>query len=179
MKRREDLVNERVRAILIVVLLSLLASLPYSLNRAEPPKESGYYVQVVKDDRTMGVLPFPSENEVRSFLSRLGLKGEDGIERGLKVVLSDGDARLEAMDGRESILFDIPIDINVADVEDLTALPGIGWKLARRIVDRRGREGPFCSIDDLIDVRGIGRRKIERIRRFITVKPREGCDGSR
>ena len=49
-----------------------------------------------------------------------------------------------------------PVNLNVATVADLDALPGIGPVLAQRIVDHRARQGRFGSVDQLNDVAGIG-----------------------
>jgi competence protein ComEA len=48
------------------------------------------------------------------------------------------------------------VDLNTATAAELDALPGIGPVLAQRIVDHRGRHGPFRSVDQLDDVAGIG-----------------------
>ncbi|MFQ3611913.1 MAG: helix-hairpin-helix domain-containing protein [Fimbriimonadales bacterium] len=63
-----------------------------------------------------------------------------------------------------------PININRASAEELEALPGIGATLARRIVEHRQQNGPFQSVDDLLEVRGIGSKKMEDIRPLITVR---------
>ena len=49
-----------------------------------------------------------------------------------------------------------PVDLNAATAAELDALPGIGPVLAQRIVDHRGRHGPFRTVDQLDDVPGIG-----------------------
>ena len=56
------------------------------------------------------------------------------------------------------------VDINIADAASLESLPGIGPSLAAAIVEHRRRHGPFASVDDLIDVSGIGPVKLEQIR---------------
>ncbi len=56
------------------------------------------------------------------------------------------------------------IDINRADWSDLLVLPGIGESLARRIVDSRSTEGPFLDHDDLTRVRGIGPKKLAKVK---------------
>ena len=61
------------------------------------------------------------------------------------------------------------VDINIADADALEALPGIGPSLASAIVEHRGRNGPFASVDELIEVSGIGPVKLEQIRPSATV----------
>lgn len=60
------------------------------------------------------------------------------------------------------------IDINTASAAELDALPGIGLKLSQRIVDERARQ-LFKSVDDLVRVRGIGKKTVEKLRPFATV----------
>lgn len=61
------------------------------------------------------------------------------------------------------------IDVNAADVEKLIELPGIGRAIAQRIVDYRKEHGPFKSVDELLNVRGIGERMLEKLRDRLTV----------
>lgn len=61
------------------------------------------------------------------------------------------------------------ININTATAEDLTLLPGIGNTLAERIVAYRQTHGQFASIDELVNVKGIGTETLSRLSQFITV----------
>ena len=56
------------------------------------------------------------------------------------------------------------VDINTATAAELETLPGIGPSLAAAIVEHRRRSGPFRSVDELIQVAGIGPVKLEQIR---------------
>lgn len=60
------------------------------------------------------------------------------------------------------------IDINTADAETLTLLPGIGGTLAGRIVSYRTENGPFSDISELMRVSGIGEGKFADVREYIT-----------
>lgn len=64
----------------------------------------------------------------------------------------------------------LQMDINVATVEELVLLPGIGRATARKIIDYRNRFGLFSTPEDIMKVKGIGRRKYHNIRESITVK---------
>ncbi len=60
-----------------------------------------------------------------------------------------------------------PIDLNKAPMHDLLELPGIGEKLGERIVQYRKDHGPFQSIEDLRKVKGIGKKRMERLRPLV------------
>jgi competence ComEA-like helix-hairpin-helix protein len=66
---------------------------------------------------------------------------------------------------------DEPLDLNTATVEQLQRLPGIGPKTAAAIVRFREKSGPFRRVEDLLAVRGITRKKLEKIAPRVTVKP--------
>jgi len=61
------------------------------------------------------------------------------------------------------------VDLNTASATELEDLPGIGPATAEAIIDHRQRNGPFTSVDDLLDVRGIGDAKLEQLRDRVTV----------
>ena len=61
------------------------------------------------------------------------------------------------------------VDINTAGVEELSTLPGIGEGLAGRIVHYREANGAFESVEALTEVSGIGEKKLEELRDYITV----------
>jgi len=56
------------------------------------------------------------------------------------------------------------LDLNRADRASLEKLPGIGAVLAGRILDLRRKKGRFKNIDELLEVRGIGEKKLKAIR---------------
>jgi competence protein ComEA len=62
-----------------------------------------------------------------------------------------------------------PVNINTASETDLETLDGVGPVTAAAIIQYRTQHGPFRSIEDLVDVSGIGPATLEQLRPFITV----------
>lgn len=61
------------------------------------------------------------------------------------------------------------VNINRASVTELDALPGVGPSTAQAIVDYRSANGPFGSVEDLLNVKGIGPAKFEAMRKLVGV----------
>ena len=59
------------------------------------------------------------------------------------------------------------IDVNKASAEDFARLPGIGPKLAERVVTFRKKHGPFRRVEDLLAIQGIGYGKWKAIRPYL------------
>ena len=62
------------------------------------------------------------------------------------------------------------ININTADSETLQKLTGIGPTYAQRIIDYRNEAGPFKTVDELLKIKGIGKKRLEKIKPFIKLK---------
>ncbi|MBW1809199.1 MAG: ComEA family DNA-binding protein [Deltaproteobacteria bacterium] len=71
------------------------------------------------------------------------------------------------MPGKHRVLFNLRIPINQANVHDLEAIPGIGPALALRIVNARAAMGGFNSLDDLDEVKGIGPKKLAKLKEYL------------
>jgi len=61
------------------------------------------------------------------------------------------------------------VNINTATVKELQAIRGIGQTKAEAIIKYRKKEGPFKSVKDLVKVKGIGKKTVEKIKDEITV----------
>jgi comEA protein len=66
------------------------------------------------------------------------------------------------------------IDLNTANEEELQIVPGIGPKTAETIIKYRETFGPFGDIDELIEVPGIGEKKLEKFKEHLTVAAEDG-----
>lgn len=61
------------------------------------------------------------------------------------------------------------VALNHASASELEGLPGVGPVLAQRIIDHRERHGPFETVEDLLDVPGIGEAKLAALRDYVAV----------
>jgi competence protein ComEA len=62
-----------------------------------------------------------------------------------------------------------PVNLNTATAEDLQQVPGIGPATAEKILQMRKSYGAFKSVDDLLAIRGIGAKRLEKMRKYLTV----------
>lgn len=62
-----------------------------------------------------------------------------------------------------------PINLNTASALELQQVPGIGPATADKILKMRKSYGPFKSVDDLRAIKGIGPKRIEKMRKYLTV----------
>ncbi|MBE0617117.1 MAG: helix-hairpin-helix domain-containing protein [Proteobacteria bacterium] len=63
-----------------------------------------------------------------------------------------------------------PVNLNTATVDQLGSLPGVGEVIAKAIVEFRQMNGPFKKLDDLLQVKGIGEKKLEAIRPLVSLE---------
>lgn len=66
-----------------------------------------------------------------------------------------------------------PIDLNRASAADLQTIPGIGESLAQRIIDHRTSSGPFQSVEELRQVKGIGAQTLAGMRTHVKASTAE------
>jgi competence protein ComEA len=61
------------------------------------------------------------------------------------------------------------INVNTATAEQFSTLPGVGPKLAARIVEQRQKAGSFKTVQELLNVKGIGEKNFEKIQGYLTL----------
>jgi competence protein ComEA len=61
------------------------------------------------------------------------------------------------------------VNINTATAEQLQTLPGIGPALAKAIIDHRTKNGKFGKIEELINVKGVGQKKFQKMKDRLVV----------
>jgi len=144
------------------------------------------FVEVTGPVAHPGVYSFPRPPALREVWARAGAVGtapdpDKTIADGSRVeVAPDGGYGVSAMSGAKLLTLGLPLDLNRATAEDLDAIPGLGPALAQRIIDYRQAHGPFKTIDDLMEVSGIGRKKLEKIKPYLIISKEHGtADGRR
>jgi len=60
------------------------------------------------------------------------------------------------------------VNINTASAHQFTVLPGVGEKLAARIVEYRQKAGGFKNVQELMNVKGIGEKNLAKIQAYLT-----------
>jgi len=103
--------------------------------------------------------------------SNSGKSTNNGGVSGIAVTKDSGGAVVgeNASSSENSKTANSKININTATVEELDSLPGIGPAIAAKIVAYREQNGKFKSIEDIMNVSGIGQSKFNNIKDFITV----------
>ena len=139
-----------------------------------PPPEPRIAVHVAGEVVTPGVVLLPSGSRVvdavraaggatwRAALSSLNLAAE--LVDGGQVLVPSVGAPPGSVAVDEGV-----VAVNHADAGELVSLPGVGPVLAARIVAHRSQHGHFSTVEDLLDVSGIGEAILERLRPHVRV----------
>ena len=113
---------------------------------------------------------------VEGSTSRLECRGEHylkrcpGLQPGDRVAFTGENCLLErgAMDASMKLVASLQLDINQASAEDLMLIRGIGPRLSRAIVAYREEFGPLATVNELSAVRGIGKKRLGGLRKYLT-----------
>ncbi|MBW2636628.1 MAG: ComEA family DNA-binding protein [Deltaproteobacteria bacterium] len=141
-------------------------------------KSGSLVVELSGDTDSNGIYYLPEGTKLSGLVAKAGIKNAEALEKkGLdqslstsdKIVIGGSSVGIEKMDAPTRLALDIPLDVNEATVEDLILIPGIGLKTATTIVELRKKMGGLHHIDDLKGARGLGKKKFERIKKYLTV----------
>jgi competence protein ComEA len=149
----------------------------FGLAPAAPPARSLHpvFVEVTGNIPRPGVYSFPEPPTLAAVLAQAGggkpkEPGETKLPSGARVeVAKEGQCRLGRMSGPQLLTLGLALNLNNATAADLDALPGIGPVIAKRIITFRQAHGPFKKIDDLLEVSGIGPKKLEKIKPYLVL----------
>ena len=158
--------NNITRCLFLFILFAVIsrpASMQYAL---EGFKTREIQVELKGEVDNPGIYVLDVYSTVDDLLKTAQLTEEadlSGINR--TVMLRDQDVVVIPSINREPL----QVSINTADVEQLMLVPNIGKVTAESIIAYRNENGLFQSIDDLVRVKGIGAKTLEKIRKYLTL----------
>ena len=141
-------------------------------------------IELVGQIPNPGIYSFPREPTVEQVLLKAG-----GIERikisnshilnntlgaGSKIVAVRNTKNmltieLARMEPEKCIVFSIRLNLNEVEERHLTLIPGIGPRLAQRIIHYRSKNAGFRNMEELMEVRGIGEKKLRNLERYLII----------
>jgi competence ComEA-like helix-hairpin-helix protein len=127
---------------------------------------------------TDGVYFLPDRMTIATMLKIVGMEGKIEPAHGslfadtaYTICQEDGLLRIGAMPTVRRLALGMPIDLNRATAEELSQVPGIGERLAVQIVQLRRLRRQFESLTDLTAVQGIKEKKLNNLKKYLTVRP--------
>lgn len=119
--------------------------------------------------------PFPVEI-IQKDISRLECQAGSlrsvcrGLEPGDLAAFSEENCVVHkgTMQASMRLAASLKLDINRVEARDLGLINGIGPSLSQAIVDYRENQGPLTTLDDLLKVRGIGKKRLNGLRKYLT-----------
>ncbi len=166
--------------LVLIFLLSgvLLARFIFSKNDGKTisVKRGPYIYELREQVKVPGFYSFYEEQTLEQLINACG-SSADGIESselnktiksGTRIILTD-KIKIESLDASARINFFLPIDINRATIEDFMLIPGVGEKTAQSIVYYREKNKGIKDLQDLLNIRGIGEKKLNRILPYVSI----------
>lgn len=179
--------DERAKGYLLLLLLVSLLYLLRSVGDRPGPRQypggDDQFVLIEGDIERPGLYAFRQGTALKDLIERAGglcLSGQAPdsfrdvpLSSGAKVVVrrqgGGWECLQEEMSGFHKFTLGIPISLNHESEEGLTAIPGIGPELGKTIVQERTRRGGFKSLNEIMDVKGIGTQLFAKISPSLTL----------
>lgn len=158
--------NNITRGLFLFLVLAVLGVPVAEGIDCEQFSTSEIRVEVKGEVENPGVFTLPAYSNLSDLLEMTVLSENADISKlnGL-TVLKNNDVIIIP----DKVQENTRISINSAGVEELDRIPGIGPVTAQNIIDYRDTCGFFQSVDELVKVRGIGEKTLEKIREYISL----------
>jgi len=161
---------------------------------APAPAAGSFYVHVIGAVHRAGVVEIPAGSRVGDVVEAAGglSASADPARLNLARSVVDGERIWVPVEGEEppeevaaSVATEAggvteqaatgdtqpPVDLNTAESAALQTLPGVGPVTAEAILAWRAEHGSFSTVEELVEVSGVGPRTLERLRPLVTVSP--------
>lgn len=160
--------NERM-AVSVLMLLLLFFTAANALLPQRQPYDEAYYAEIEQVFRERSRI---LEQKEEAILARYrpASKVEEGVAAAIDTVGRDSLQTDTHGSVEDQSQIGPKININTAGASELQKLPGIGPAYAGRIIAYRQKNGPFSSYDELLEIKGIGKKRLEKLLPFIQLK---------
>jgi len=162
--------------ILGALLLGLLVWRAWPPGAPPEAPRPRWFIEVAGEVPRPGVYMFEAPPTLAAALEQAGgpapppEMNSPTLSSGTKITVAGGGTwSLGRLPGPQLLTLGLAVDLNTASAADLAALPGIGPALAQRIVVYREEHGPFGKIEDLLSVKGIGEKSLDRLKEYIFI----------
>ena len=176
--------------LLASALILLISSPPrgVAIQLAPPPTPSPLMIDISGAVKTPGVYQLPQESRMQGVIQMAGGLIPDANTSAVNMAarLMDGQKIIIPLEGEEipitksnpveeisgatSVADMQPININTATQEELETLPGIGPSKAAAIIEYRSSHGPFTTLEDILEVSGIGEKTLDGFKDWIVIQ---------
>ena len=180
--------QQKILFVLALIIFALLYFKFYYYPSSPPPEEifKEVVIEITGEVQKPGIYVFKNPPSLKEAIDKAGGLNEPVLfdkttsskilETGtllnvLRESREETKLKLGRMEARNLLVFSIPLDLNRVSVEDLCLIPGIGESLAREIVTYRERRKGLRSVQELRNVKGIGKKKWKDIKPFFTLEP--------
>ena len=151
--------QERVAVVLLLMALAVLSVLNLTLEQAMSSVGSRF-PEIEREFKKRSAMLAAEEAELMK-------RYEPPETGGISVAGDTLPARNAGRESGENASEPVPVNINTATVRELQRLPGIGPVYARRIVEFRHTYGAFKTVDELIRIKGIGPKRLEKLKPLV------------
>jgi competence protein ComEA len=169
-----------------VIFLAQPSGIPREPSKPDIPfaieKPGTIAVEIAGESGRNGVYFIPMGTPLAGFLDMAGITAADinaeprrapTLRSATTVTLlsSPPGISVDPMSADKRLALGIPIDLNRSSFEDLVLVPGIGEKTAGKIVEERGLNGTFGKLEELMRVKGIKEKRLEKLGKYLCI----GC----
>ncbi|MGV1098950.1 ComEA family DNA-binding protein [Thiovibrio sp. JS02] len=163
-----------ILAALILILAAARSSGLLNSRRPDPPA----VIVWLEGDLRAGLYQFPAGATLADLYRRTGCKAPEQAElarplpnqAAIRLTAETPPRFLARMPNAAAPLFFQPLAVNSATAEQLATIPGLGPKLTARIVAlREKRGGRLASLEDLLEVKGIGEKKLAVLKKNLVL----------
>lgn len=155
--------HERIAVVVLLVLLLILSVLNLAVEQVTAIGNEEYR-EIEEEFKRRSALLAQKEREIMERYQPEAVVFDTNSDT---IPVREDSARVES-DAPE-ISGSGRININTATLEELETLPGIGPTYARRIIKYRNKNDQFKSVEELVQIKGIGKKRLEKLKPMVKI----------